>query len=408
MDFDLESDFPIFDTLLKKRPEINPDKLRHDLSEYYLPYVKKLVDLKENVSHSVLAGISAIQGTGKTTQGEIMEILLKHFGYTSISRSIDDHYITHEELCVLREREPSYIRRGVTHDIDLAILDLKNLQHMEKPILVSGYDKGVHHGDGDRLRWVNLEEGLELKAKVIEGELMVNKKLQTVRALHLLEVRFAQEEIELPENMGSDIPVYGNFLPDGLNGFLEAHRDEEIEVSLTDDGLVKFRCGDEISISPKSLPNGWRVVKNKPDFIFYDGWMLGVRSIEDDSVFDSELPALETEESRLFAKQINKKLKDYETLWERLDFLTVLYVPNYQMSITWRDQAEEALRQKGEGMTHEEIVEFVHYFWRSVHPAIHIKNLAHDRVHTNQVVIINDDHTEKETLTPDQVKESYP
>ena len=82
-----------------------------------------------------------------------MEILLNHFGFSSVSRSIDDHYITHKELCELRQKDPRFIRRGVTHDISLALKDLQDLQNMtdENPVLVSGYDKGAHHGDGDRL-----------------------------------------------------------------------------------------------------------------------------------------------------------------------------------------------------------------------------------------------------------------
>lgn len=57
-------------------------------------------------------------------------------------------------------------------------------------------------------------------------------------------------------------------------------------------------------------------------------------------------------------------------------------------------------------MNQDQIREFVYYFWRSVHPAIQIKNLAQDPK-TNQVVIINDDHTIKEVLKPEQVKAKY-
>ncbi len=94
-------------------------------------------------------------------------------------------------------------------------------------------------------------------------------------------------------------------------------------------------------------------------------------------------------------------------LWDLIDFMNVLYVPNYQISIEWRDQAEEVLRAKGEGMTHEQIKEFVHYFWRSVHPAIQIKNLALSK-DAQQVVIINDDHSVGEILSPQEASSKYP
>ena len=292
MDFNIENDFAIFDSILKKRPEIIAENLKHDLQNYYLPFVEKLINLKQqkNTDKGIIVGVSAIQGAGKTTQGEILEVLLKHLGYSSIHLSIDNHYITHKQLNELRQKDPRFIRRGVTHDIPLAIKNLTDLKIMRDGMEVSIpiYDKGLHSGDGDRA--------------------------------------------------------------------------------------------------------GFKTITDKPSFIFYDGWMLGARRVEDENIFETGLPALDTPEHIQFAKDINKKLDEYTPLWDLIDFMNVLYVPNYQISLTWRDQAEEVLRDKGEGMSHEEIKEFIYYFWRSVHPAIHIKNLAESK-DTNQVVIINEDHT---------------
>ncbi len=292
MDFNVEKDFVIFEEILKKRPEIDPANLKHDLQNYYLTFVEKLINLKQqkNSDDGIIVGVSAIQGAGKTTQGEILEILLKHLGYTSIHLSIDDHYLTHQELNELRQKDPRYIRRGVTHDIPLAIKNLTDLKTMADGmgVQIPIYDKGVENGDGDRV--------------------------------------------------------------------------------------------------------GFKTVNKKPDFIFYDGWMLGARKVSDESIFASGLPALDSPEHIQFAKDINKKLDEYTLLWDLIDFMNVLYVPNYQISLKWRDQAEEVLRAKEEGMSHEQIREFIYYFWRSVHPAIHIKNLAEDK-NTDQVVIINDDHS---------------
>lgn len=298
MGLDTEKDISIFRPLFAKRPEISEQSLKRDLIRYYLPYVQKLVDIKRQgeSSEGLIVGVSAIQGVGKTTQGEILEILLPHLGYTSLSLSIDDHYITHQELNELRKKDPRFIRRGVTHDIPLAVQNLKDLQNMEDglEVKVPIYDKGAEQGDGDRV--------------------------------------------------------------------------------------------------------GWKSITKKPDFIFYDGWMLGARKVLDESVFESGLPALDTPEHIQFAKDINKKLDEYLPLWDLIDFMNVLYVPNYQISLQWRDQAEETLRKQGRGMSHEEIKEFVYYFWRSVHPAIQIKNLAYDRVRAQQVVVINDNHSIKEVL----------
>lgn len=308
MDFDPDKDLEIFNSFFQKRPEISKESFKKDLQRYYLPFIQKLINLKQqkNSADGLIVGISAIQGAGKTTQGEILEVLLKHFGHSPITLSIDDHYITHQELNELRQKDPRYIRRGVTHDIPLAIKNLTDLKTMkdDDEVKLPIYDKGVEHGDGDRV--------------------------------------------------------------------------------------------------------GWKSITKKPDFIFYDGWMLGARSVQNESVFESGLPALDTPEHIQFAKDINIKLLDYEPLWDLIDFMNVLYVVNYQDSLKWRDQAEDTLRAKGEGMSHEQIKEFVHYFWRSVHPAIHIKNLAHDLNHADQVVIINDDHSIGEILNPDKASQKYP
>lgn len=299
MNFNTTTDINIFSPLFAKRPEILKENLIKDLNNYYLPYVKKLIEFKKqknNNSEGLIVGVSAIQGVGKTTQGEIIEILLKSQGLTSISLSIDDHYITHAELNELRKKDPRYIRRGVTHDIPLALknlIDLKNMQDGQS-VQIPIYDKGAENGDGDR--------------------------------------------------------------------------------------------------------TGWKTVTKKCDFIFYDGWMLGARRVEDESIFDSGLEALDTTEHIQFAKDVNKKLDEYLPLWDLIDFTNVLYVPDYKISLAWREQAEQALRAKGSGMSSDEIKEFVYYFWRSVHPAIQIKNLAFDNIHTQQVTIINDDHSIKEVL----------
>jgi pantothenate kinase-related protein Tda10 len=403
MNFNIETDIQIFADFFKKRPEVLPDQLKQNLQQYYLPYVQKLIEIKKKKGsdEGIIIGVSAIQGAGKTTQGEILEILLKHFGYSSVSRSIDDHYITHQQLCALRGQDPWFIRRGVTHDIPLAILDLSELQKMHtQPIIVSGYDKGAHHGDGDRFRWVNLDPGVQVTATISSETVTIDQTEQHSLVIKLTSLTYNQIEILMSEKMGSYVPVIEPLLPATLVQFLKNHQDKQITIDLADKDQVRFRNETEIVVERKSLPNGWRVIERKPDFIFYDGWMLGARKVDDESVFSSGLPALEKPADQEFAKMVNKKLENYYPLWQMFEFLNVLYVKNYQMSLKWRDQAEEALRAKGGGMTHDQIVEFVHYFWRSVHPGIHIKNLAHDAEHTNQVVIINDDHSIGELYTP--------
>lgn len=408
MTYDIDQHFAIFDHFLETHPHYKPEALRRDITHYFLPFTQKLIDAKERQggTDALIVGISAIQGAGKTTQGEIFEILLQHFQYPSCSLSIDDHYVTHEDLVGLRNEDPRFVRRGVTHDISLAIEDLTRMKTMEdgQPILVAGYDKGAHRGDGDRFRWVTPVAGIKLEANVVEQQAIINQQPQKVKALRLASAAYNGRGLTLPDNMGADLPLLEGFLPAKLCAFLAAK--QKVAIYPVQDAVVFEAADAKETVSKNELPKGWRLVNKKPAFIFYDGWMLGAFPVTDESIFDGDLPGLETEEARQWAKFINLRLALYGPLWNIIDFLSILYVPNYHMSLLWREQAEEALRAKGRGMNSQEIKEFVHYFWRSVHPAIHIKSLAH-HPGTHQVVIIDDDRSIKEVLTPEAAKVKY-
>jgi pantothenate kinase-related protein Tda10 len=411
MIFDVDQDFPIFDNFLKHHTHYKPEVLKRDIRNYFLPFIDKLIALKaqRNSKNGIIVGISAIQGAGKTTQGEILEVLLQQLRFPSCSLSIDDHYVTHEDLVALRKEDSRFIRRGVTHDISLAIEDLTRLKTMieGKPVLISGYDKGAHHGDGDRFRWIKPSEGITVNAQVTQKTAMVNKRAQKVTALHLTSAAYRGEKLEMPENMGADLPVLKSFLPAKLCDFLALQKEVKIYMSDNEDVVFEGANKNSVAVPKDDLPKGWRLITEKPAFIFYDGWMLGAFPVTDESVFDNDLPGLESEEAKQWAKFINIRLALYKPLWDMIDFLTILYVPNYHMSLMWREQAEQVLRANGRGMTSQGIQDFVHYFWRSVHPAIHIKNLAHNAAGTHQVVIIGDDRTVKEVLTPDKAKAKY-
>lgn len=389
-----DEEFKIFDELFKKRPEIIPETLKVDLERYYLPFINKLVTLKEEkkISARPIIGISAIQGAGKTTQEEVIKILLNHFDFSTAYLSIDDHYITHQELLELQKKDPRYIRRGVTHDISLALSEFKTLQEMDgvRPYLIAGYDKGAHHGAGDRFKFIVPLNGLTQIFKVEAG------------SLSLQSATFNGQSLSFPENMGATIPLDENIFPEEVTAFLKS-TSEGVTLSCYSDAIEFSNSSSKITLTQKDLPNGWHLVIKAPDFIFYDGWMLGARRVSDESIFESGLPALDTPEHIQFAKDINRKLSEYEELWSKIEFLNLLYISDYQLSLNWRDQAEDVLRAKGEGMTHGEVQDFVHYFWRSVHPAIQIKNLAHDTLHTQQVVVINDHHGIERVSRPEEL-----
>jgi D-glycerate 3-kinase len=127
------------------------------------------------------------------------------------------------------------------------------------------------------------------------------------------------------------------------------------------------------------------------DIILLEGWLVGVRPINP-IIFDTA-PIIITAADRDFARDMNDRLKAYEPLWDLLDRLIVLYVPDYRLSLAWRQQAEHDMIAQGKpGMTDEAIAEFVTYFWRSLHPELFITPLTRQPQTVDLVVEINPDH----------------
>jgi len=128
------------------------------------------------------------------------------------------------------------------------------------------------------------------------------------------------------------------------------------------------------------------------DIVLFEGWFVGVKPI-DPAAFDSAPPPIETDTDRAFARDMNERLKDYLPLWERLDRLILLYPVDYRLSLQWRRQAEHEMIAAGKaGMTDSEIEQFVHYFWRSLHPDLFITPLAHNRDCVDLVIKIGANH----------------
>ena len=140
------------------------------------------------------------------------------------------------------------------------------------------------------------------------------------------------------------------------------------------------------------------------DIILFEGWFVGVRPI-DARVFDASTPApIETSADRLFARDMNERLKDYVPLWERLDRLMVFYPSDYRQSQQWRRQAEQQMIATGKsGMTDAQVDEFVEYFWRSLHPELFITPLTQNSSLVDLVIEINPDHTTGAIYQPGKV-----
>ncbi len=151
----------------------------------------------------------------------------------------------------------------------------------------------------------------------------------------------------------------------------------------------------------------------RPDIVLFEGWFVGARPVDDaifeeavfeDAAFAQLPPPIVTAGDRLFARDCNRRLRDYEPLWDDLDALIVLHPVDYRLSQQWRRQAEQQMRATGRtGMSDAEIDQFVDYFWRSLHPDLFITPLLHNSFRTDLVIEIQADHTAGAIYRPESV-----
>ncbi len=155
----LRSVYPeILQTLAFQNIQIDPPSIALPLLwHYWLPLAQSLVNQQEKVGRTLIQGLMGGQGTGKTTLGTVLNILLGHLGKTFLSISLDDLYKTYADRQKLRDRRPDLIWRGPpsTHDVDLGIQVLQQLRdrplNIRQPIKIPRFDKSLHNGAGDRI-----------------------------------------------------------------------------------------------------------------------------------------------------------------------------------------------------------------------------------------------------------------
>jgi len=123
---------------------------------YWIPLAQRLANQQQSIGRTLIQGLLGGQGTGKTTLGIVLKVLLGHLGKTFLSISLDDLYKTYADRQKLRDRRPELIWRGPpsTHDIDLGIEVLQQLRDRPstnpQPIVIPRFDKSLHNGAGDR------------------------------------------------------------------------------------------------------------------------------------------------------------------------------------------------------------------------------------------------------------------
>lgn len=122
------------------------------------------------------------------------------------------------------------------------------------------------------------------------------------------------------------------------------------------------------------------VWQNAPSVLFFEGWFVGALPL-DDALFANSRIALpspiETVEDRQFARDMNRQLHQYQSLWALLDSLVVVVQEDYRLSYEWRLQAEKEMRADGrDSLSDRAVASFVTYFWKALHPELFISPLA--------------------------------
>jgi D-glycerate 3-kinase len=110
----------------------------------------------------------------------------------------------------------------------------------------------------------------------------------------------------------------------------------------------------------------WPLFEGRPILILVDGWCLGARPQESNTL---RTPAnrLEEEEDRdaSWRRAINKSLADYQRSFDLLDAILCLRAPTFNMVLDWRCQPEEGLLGRQlDAADRERIARFIAHYER--------------------------------------------
>jgi D-glycerate 3-kinase len=104
------------------------------------------------------------------------------------------------------------------------------------------------------------------------------------------------------------------------------------------------------------------------DMVLFEGWFVGMSPLSD--------PVAQGLESSL-AQYCNQQLQHYIPLWNRLNALLVLHLPQTHCSKLWRQEAEDKMSARTQsGMKASDIDRFVDYFWEALPPEFFLERLA--------------------------------
>tara|TARA_B100001093_G_C26591976_1_gene911923 strand:+ start:1 stop:918 length:918 start_codon:yes stop_codon:yes gene_type:complete len=123
------------------------------------------------------------------------------------------------------------------------------------------------------------------------------------------------------------------------------------------------------SIDDRLKKNKWLRVQKKPNIVIFEGWCIGATAQKEKDL-NSPINKLEKYEDnkKIWRQKVNLELKkNYMKIFNLIDKLIFLKIPNFKYVFKWRLLQEKKLRITGKGnktMNNNEIKNFIMYYER--------------------------------------------
>tara|TARA_B100001564_G_scaffold359539_1_gene381735 strand:- start:9 stop:896 length:888 start_codon:yes stop_codon:yes gene_type:complete len=122
------------------------------------------------------------------------------------------------------------------------------------------------------------------------------------------------------------------------------------------------------SIDDRLKTKNWQKIKKKPDIIIFEGWCVGAKAQKQKELI-KPLNILEKyEDTKLtWRKKVNNELKtSYQKIYDLVDKIIYLKVPNFKYVLKWRLLQEKKLRLKNKKktMSNKQIKKFIMFYER--------------------------------------------
>ena len=134
------------------------------------------------------------------------------------------------------------------------------------------------------------------------------------------------------------------------------------DLDLLNDTLDDLRHSRKVSIprydktafggrGDRAPKKDWKHISEKTDVVLLEGWCMGFEAVPDDEVIHPDL------------RVVNDALKDFNSMYSRLDGLFIIEISNMEWVFDWRLQAERGVRAMGRpGLSDNQVIDFVSRF----------------------------------------------